>query len=252
MTTSGAVTTAPITAQISAHRRRAFLLLGAVAGVFVLVGLVIGVLVGVPLIGLLLGLVAGVAVAGWFFTSAQGLALRQSGAVPAAAEQHARYHNLTEGLCVAAGIPKPALYVVTDGGLNACAIGRDPAHAAVVVTTGLLEALDRIELEGLLAQQLSHIRNHDIFPATLVVPLAGLAPRLLPLAVAPDREALADQTGVRLTRYPPGLIAALEKISKRPAPALTSTRATAHLWLVSGGDGRMSSLTRRIAALRNL
>lgn len=251
-TSSDVITDTPIPTQIAAHRRRAFLLLGAVVGAFFLLGLAIGLLVGVPLVALV-GLGAGVAAAAWVYGSAQGMALQHSGARPASPEQYPRYHNVTEGLCVAAGIPKPALYVVTEAGLNACAVGRDPAHAAVVVTTGLLEALDRIELEGLLAQQLSHIRNHDIFPATLAVPLRSLlTPRLLALAVAPNREALADQTGVRLTRYPPGLIAALEKIRKGRRPATTSDRATAHLWLVPADDGGATPLARRIGALRDL
>ena len=155
-------------------------------------------------------LLAGLAAAAWVYASADGLALGRSGAVPASPDDYSRYHNITEGLCVAAGIPKPALYVVDDDEINACAIGRDPAHAALVVTTGLLDRLDRIELEGVLAQQLSHIRSHDIFPATVAVPLVGmLAPPLLPLAVGtrpggagrPDRGA-PDPLPARAHRRP--------------------------------------------------
>lgn len=245
--------TNPIQAQIATNRRRALLLLGSLIAVFVLFGLLVGFVARIPLVGLGLALVAGLGAAAWVYASADGLALGRSGAVPASPDDYSRYHNITEGLCVAAGIPKPALYVVRDDAINACAIGRDPAHAALVVTTGLLDRLDRIELEGVLAQQLSHIRSHDIFPATVAVPLVGmLAPPLLPLAVGTDREAVADQIGVRLTRYPPGLIAALEKMGTGTAGAVAAPRATAHLWLVPSREGLGTPLAKRIAALKEL
>jgi heat shock protein HtpX len=242
----------PIQAQIATNRRRALLLLGSFIGLFVLFGLVIGLIAGVPVIGLGLALLAGLGAAAWVYRSADGLALSRSGAAPAGADEYPRYHNVVEGLCVAAGIPKPGLYVVRADALNACAVGRDPAHAALVVTTGLLERLSRIELEGILAQQLSHIRTHDIFPATVAVPLVGVLPPLLPLAVGTDREALADQTGVRLTRYPPGLINALEKIRTGPSTNMPVPKAVAHLWLVPAGDRVGTPLAKRIAALKEL
>lgn len=242
----------PIHSQIAANRRRTVLLFGALVGALVVLGLVLGAVVGIPLVGLGLALLVGLGLAAWVYTSAERLVLARTGATAAGKREYSRYHNITEGLCVAAGIPKPALYLVRDGALNAFAVGRDPSHAAVVVTTGLLERLDRIELEGVLAQQLSHIRNHDILPATVLVPLAGVLPPLLPFALAPDREAVADQTGVRLTRYPPGLIAALEEIRKGPVAVAGAARATAHLWLASSREGDGPPLAQRIAALKDL
>src|SRR3990170_4973231 len=97
-----------------------------------------------------------------------------SHARPADPVEHARLHNLVEGLCIAGGLPKPRLYVVDDDAPNAFATGRDPRHAAVAVTTGLLAKLNRVELEGVLAHELSHIKNYDILVSTLAVTLVGV------------------------------------------------------------------------------
>src|SRR5687767_15327371 len=88
--------------------------------------------------------------------------------------EHARLHNIVEGLCIAAGLPKPRVYVIDDAAPNAFATGRDPRHAAIAVTTGLLAKLDRVELEGVLAHELSHIKNYDILVSTLAVTLVGV------------------------------------------------------------------------------
>ena len=78
---------------------------------------------------------------------------------PSRLDDEPRYHNLVEGLCVSAGLPKPELYVIDDDAPNSFATGRNPDHAAIVVTTGLLEKLSRMELEGVLAHELAHIRS---------------------------------------------------------------------------------------------
>lgn len=235
------------------NRRRSLLLLGGFVAAVVLLGLIVGAVIGIPVVGLVAALVLGGAGAAGVYLYADRVALAQSGAQPAGAAEFPRYHNIVEGLSVAAGIPKPALYVVRDATLNAFATGRDPQHAAVVATTGLLEKLNRIELEGILAQQLSHIRNYDTRVATIVVPVGMVAPPLVPYALSPDREAVADQGGVRLTRYPPGLIAALEKLRSEPAAVgAPGKRATSHLWLASSGSGAHPALERRIAALRDM
>ena len=96
-----------------------------------------------------------------------------SHAVPADPVQYARYHNLVEGLCIASGLPKPRLYIVDDAAPNAFSTGRNPKHAAVAVTTGLLEKMNRVELEGVLAHELSHIRNYDVLVMTLAVTMVG-------------------------------------------------------------------------------
>lgn len=101
------------------------------------------------------------------------LVLRLSNARPANREEYLLLNNLVEGLCIAGGIPKPKLYVIDDTAPNAFATGRDPKHSVVVVTTGLLQKLDRSELEGVLAHELSHIRNFDIRFMTLVTIMVG-------------------------------------------------------------------------------
>jgi heat shock protein HtpX len=184
------------------------------------------------------------------------VALALSRARPVSLEEEPRYHNLVEGLCIAAGLPKPELYVVDDDAPNAFATGRNAAHAALVVTRGLLDKLSRVELEGVLAHELSHIRRGDILVTTLAVTLLGLLPvplsnPLIGLTMSRRRESEADLSGVRLTRYPPGLIAALEKIRIGGPVARTGSRATAHLWLQSPHDHR-DSIEDRISALRDL
>ncbi len=88
--------------------------------------------------------------------------------------EYARFHNLVEGLCIASGLPKPRLYIVDDPAPNAFSTGRNPKHAAVAVTTGLLEKMNRVELEGVLAHELSHIRNYDVLVMTLAVTMVGI------------------------------------------------------------------------------
>lgn len=242
-----------IQSEITANRRRAFLLLGGVVIAVALLGLIVGAVAGLPGVGLGAGLVAAVGAAVWVYLASDRVALGMSGAEPASAAEFPRYYNVVDGLCVAAGIPRPALHVVRDGALNAFATGRDPHHAALVVTTGLLERLNRIELEGVLAQQLSHIRNYDTLTGAIAVPLFGMvAPSLVPVALNRDRESAADRTGVRLTRYPPGLIAALEKLRTEPVAVANAKRATAHLWFESPRSRTHPPLDARIAALRDM
>ena len=103
-----------------------------------------------------------------------------SRARPASVEEYPRLHNLVEGLCIAGGLPKPRIYVVDDPSPNAFATGRNPKHAAIAVTTGLLEKMNRVELEGVLAHELSHIKNYDILVSTLAVTMVGV------IAIAAD------------------------------------------------------------------
>lgn len=290
------------------------LLVVAFVCLILLLGWVIELLFGFGVAGLIGALVfagAGSAVAYW---KSDSVALAMSHARPADPATYARLHNLVEGLCIAAGLPKPRIYVIDDEAPNAFATGRDPRHAAVAVTTGLMDKLTRIELEGVLAHELSHIKNYDILVSTLAVTMVGVVavltdfslrfmwwggPRhrddsrsggggpaaalaivgIVLLAVAPlvaklmqavisrRREALADVSGVALTRYPPGLISALEKLRDDTTVVHSSSRATAHLWVESPlartpEEGRLSRLNRlfdthppleeRIQALKEL
>jgi heat shock protein HtpX len=245
------------------------------------VGWAVDLLLGFGLIGLVVALIVAAVGTGVAYWKSDAIALAMSHARPADPTTHARLHNLVEGLCIAAGLPKPRIYVIEDDAPNAFATGRSPRHAAVAVTTGLIDKLTRIELEGVLAHELSHIKNYDILVSTLAVTLVGvvallsdfslrflwwggprhrddsrsgggggpaavlavfglvllllapLAAKLMQATISRRREALADVSGVALTRYPPGLISALEKLRDDSTVVHSSSRATAHLWVES-------------------
>jgi heat shock protein HtpX len=158
---------------IAKNRRGTWLLLFAA---FVLLG-VVGATVSWALGGGWPGAIVGVGVAFaltvFAYLSSDKLALRATRAQPAPIEQYPQLHNIIESVSIAAGIPKPSVYIVDDPAPNAFATGRDPQHAAVAVTTGLLQKMNRDELEGVIAHELSHVRNYDIRVMTVAVATAG-------------------------------------------------------------------------------
>jgi heat shock protein HtpX len=228
--------------------------------VVLVIGALLAVLAG-PLSFVVAAVVA-LVLAGFAYLYADRIVLKLSHARPASPDDEPRYHNLVEGLCVSAGLPKPELYLIDDDAPNSFATGRNPDHAAIVVTTGLLQKLSRMELEGILAHELSHIRSNDTLVTSLGATLVGLplmpagplAGRLLGSLVGRGRERDADIGGVRLTRYPPGLAAALEKVRRAGPATLPSSRAMAHLWISSplDADDAAGRLEARIAALRDM
>ena len=106
----------------------------------------------------------------WFSSS---IALRMTGAVPASREEYFDLYTIVENLSITAGLPMPKVYVINDMAPNAFATGRNPKHAVVAVTTGLLSILEKAELEGVIAHELSHIGNRDMLVGTVAVVLAG-------------------------------------------------------------------------------
>lgn len=248
----------------SQNQRRSATLLGLSVGVIAVIVAAVLVLAGFAWVGVVVaGVVAGLAGLAAYRT-ADLIVLRASGATPADAKDPARLYNLVEGLCIANGLPEPSLYVVDEPAANAFAVGRSPRHASLVVTTGLLDTLDRIELEAVLAQQLSHIKNNDIAVSTLAAsvlrwPLGIGATRSR--VIDPERTVRADLAAVEMTRFPPGLIGALEKIRSDPATVERAPQASTHLWFappLSTGQGRGGSasplpfLEDRLAVLREL
>jgi heat shock protein HtpX len=160
--------------RITQNRWRSFLL---ILGAIVLaggVGYLFGYLFDGGLIGLVIALI--IAAVGSFASYRYGdrLVLRISRARPATREEYPQLHNLVEGLCIASGMPVPALYVIPEDAPNAFATGRDPEHASVAVTEGLLRTLNRVELEGVLAHELSHVKNRDMLVGTLAATLVGV------------------------------------------------------------------------------
>lgn len=186
-------------------------------------------------------------------------------------EDHVELWNIVENLSITAGLPMPKLAIIDDPAPNAFATGRDKEHAVVAVTTGLLGILNKTELEGVIAHELSHVGNRDILLSTVVVVLVGfvsiiadvflrgmffgnqdrdskaggimiivgvalsiLAPifaTLIQLAISRKREFLADASGALLTRYPEGLASALGKISSYSGKMMNANTATAHLFI---------------------
>ncbi|MCI3949681.1 MAG: Zn-dependent protease with chaperone function, partial [Acidimicrobiales bacterium] len=242
---------------------RLLVLLGAVAAAPTVLGLLVGLVVGVPVIGLLVGLVIGLAVVALAWWRAEPLTLSLTGARPADPVEHARLLNLLDGLCAASGLTRPAAFVVADAAPNALALGRSPRSAAVVVTEGLLAQLRRVELEAVLAHELSHVKDGATALRTVAVPLIGVPATVLPAGpagrlrhwVVGEAEAPADLAAVAITRYPPGLASALEVVASTGGRVATPP-AVAHLWLApplgafpaSPGEG----LPERVAFLREL
>ena len=159
--------------QIARNKRRTFVMLAAFVLLIAAVAVAIGVIFRAGMAIVPIAIVIAIAMAWTSYFASDKIALAASRAKPADGPEYARYHNLVEGLCIAAGLPKPRLYVVDDPAPNAFATGRNPEHAALAVTTGLLEIMNRVELEGVLAHELSHVRNYDILVSTIAVTAVG-------------------------------------------------------------------------------
>lgn len=211
----------------------------------------------------------------WF---SDKIVLRMTNAEPVSKNNAKELYNIVENLAITAGLPLPKIYLINEDVPNAFATGRNPEHAVVAVTTGLLDRLDRSELEGVIAHELSHIGNRDMFISTAAVILVGfisiasdffmrslwwrgrgerrdihpvliligiilaiLAPvaaMLIRLAISRKREFLADASGALLTRYPEGLASALEKISSDTRPMKVASNTNSHLWFDDPFDNK--------------
>lgn len=152
-----------------------FAVVWAVAGA--LIGLLTGGGTGVPG-GVVIALILAALVAGWSLLFGRGTVLRLAGAMPADPQQYPELHHVVEALAIGDGIPKPEVYVVDDPSPNAFATGLSPQHAAVTVTTGLLQTMNREELEGVISHELSHVRNHDTRLLLVVATMIGFAAML--------------------------------------------------------------------------
>jgi heat shock protein HtpX len=160
--------------QITRNKWRSVLLVFLVLLLAAALGYVFGILFEAGPFGVVVALVIAAIMSWSSYRYGDRLVLRVSRARPASREEYPRYHNIVEGLAIAGGIPTPALYVIPEKAPNAFATGRDPEHASVAVTEGLLEILNRVELEGVLAHELAHVRNRDILVGTLVATLVGV------------------------------------------------------------------------------
>lgn len=230
-----------------------------------------------------------------YFAAAR-LALAVNGAKEIQKSDNPRLFRVVENLSIATGTPMPKVYIMDDPAPNAFATGRDPQHASVAATTGILDILDDTELEAVMAHEMGHVKNYDIrvmmivfglvsaigliadllirmvwfsdddnspnpiflvlgIVAAIIAPIVAI---LVQFAVSRQREFLADATGAMTTRYPEGLITALEKIGAHGSVMKRQNNSTAHLFfanpLKSKGIAKLFSthppIEERIARLR--
>ncbi|HUP75901.1 MAG TPA: M48 family metalloprotease [Acidimicrobiales bacterium] len=158
---------------VAKNRRWTWVLLGASFLLLAVVSLTVSIYLGGGVVGVIAGIAVAMALTFVGYAGSDRIALAATHAREADPTHFAQLHNLVEQMAIAAGIPKPKVYVVHDPAPNAFATGRNPRSAAVAVTTGLLEKLDRDELEGVLAHELAHIRNYDTRVMTVAVATAG-------------------------------------------------------------------------------
>jgi heat shock protein HtpX len=223
---------------------------------------------GVVFYGVVIGALIYVAIQ---YYSAGNQALSMAGAKPITKTDNPRLYRIVENLAITTGLPMPKVYIVEDPAPNAFATGRDPEHAAVAATTGLLEIMDDAELEGVMAHELAHVKNFDIRVTTIVfglvvvvglladvlarmaffggmrrngggnplilvvgilaMILAPLLAALIQAAISRQREYLADATGALTTRHPEALASALEKLGQYGRPLKKQQASMAHLWM---------------------
>ncbi len=262
--------------QITANKRKTWVLISLFTIVILLLGWALGVWYGDANIGIILAVIVATIMTLFGYYRGDSVALTVAGAKEVKKQEAPELYRLVENLSIASGLSTPRVYVIEDPSANAFATGRDPSHASIAVTTGLLRLLEKPELEGVLAHELSHIKNYDIRVMTIVIVLVGvvillsdgmlrsiffrnrdndnkgagililiglvlaiLSPlfaELIKLAVSRSREYLADASGSLLTRYPEGLARALEKIAKEDRPMKRANHATAHLFLANPFD----------------
>jgi heat shock protein HtpX len=228
-------------------RRAAILVAGAGVVPALVVGLVLAFVVA-PLVGVVVFVVAAVVVAAFVWHRATASVLKRIGGRVVNPEEVPRLANVVEGLCATFGLRMPALVVLEDPVPNTCSVGRDPTTASVMVTRGLLDQLDLIELEGVMAHELAHIKERDTVlgdvAVTVLWPLVAVlgSDALIRWALGSGREFRADQMAVSLVRYPTGLRDALDQMVAAPVPAGSyftgrGWRATRRLWCVPSVGG---------------
>lgn len=261
------------------NRRRTVLLLVGFLLFFLLLGLAVdAVWAGfltpagepLPLVTLIAGTLAtAMSITGYFGGAQLVMSSLHARGLDQNNPEHRQLFNVVTEMALASGLPQPAIFVIPDPAPNALATGRDPQHAAIAVTEGLLHLLNREEMQGVIAHEMAHIGNRDTLTMTLVAVLFGgavmladwarralyfrddrrrgspvmfvlvlllvaltpLLSRLLAMAVSRQREYLADASAAECTRNPIGLASALEKIGAATSPLRAATRGTAHLFI---------------------
>lgn len=255
--------------QIAANKRNTILIMiffviviGVIGGIFAFTFRDPWIEVGILVISLIYAVIQ--------YFAASSLAVAMTGAKPIEKKDYPVYYNAVENLSLTAGIPMPKVYVIDDPAPNAFATGRDPKHAVIAATTGLLDIMNKNELEAVVGHELSHIKNYDIrvsmitfglvciigfiadlglrmsyygdkedrSPVGAVILLitaifAPLVASLAQLAVSREREYLADISSANLTRYPEGMISALKKLAEHGRPMRRQNAAAESLYIAN-------------------
>src|SRR4030088_1564348 len=255
--------------QIARNKRNSVIVVIGFLAVWLLAGILVGgiaygnsgAIAGAVILG---ALGIGAALFSYYFGSATVLAA--VGAQEADPHEYQHLYNIVQTLAIGDGLPVPKVYVMDDPSPNAFATGRDPNHAAVTVTTGLLQMMNREELEGVLAHEMSHVKNYDVRMLLVVTTMIGLAALIasmywngalrfrsrderatlivfaigiiftviafligpiMQMALSRQRESLADASGVELTRHPHGLLRAMKEIAQNDKPPAKFNNAVA-------------------------
>ncbi len=258
--------------QIAANKRKTIFIMSLFVLVIGAIGYAYGLYVGsFNSLYLIFGFAIIYSLISYFVSSKVALAV--NGAKPIQKSDNPRLYRIIENLSITTGLPMPKVYLIDDPAPNAFATGRDPSHASVAATTGILDLLDDKELEGVMAHEMGHVQNYDIrvmmivfacvsvvgllsdfllrmmwfgggdddeggspLMMVLAIVLAVLAPivaTLVQLAVSRRREFLADATGALTTRYPDGLASALTKIESAGSVMKRQNSSTAHLFFAN-------------------
>lgn len=254
---------------ISANKRNTFLIMALFIGIIGAIGWAVSYLYGDVSIAYGVVIVAAIYALVQYFL-ADKLAVMSTGAVEIQKNDNPRLWRIIENLAITEGLPMPKVYIVPDPAPNAFATGRDPKHASVAATAGILDIMDDRELSAVFAHEMSHVKNYDIRvsmiafglvsvigllsdialrmmffrnsderegqnPIVMIIGivfilLAPLAALLIQMAISRQREYLADASGVELTRDPEGLADALEKLEQYGQPMQKQSTATSHLF----------------------
>ncbi|MBX4212156.1 M48 family metallopeptidase [Candidatus Pacearchaeota archaeon] len=244
--------------EITKNKIKSVILIGVVIIVFILLGYIIANILnpGYFFVIMIISIIFSLSYSLISYYNSDKIALASVNAKPASPTQHRQLISAVENMSLASGLPMPKVYVMESDQINAFASGRDPQHAVICVTSGSIKKLNKQELEGVIAHEMSHIANFDIRFMTLATVLIGMisilaeiflrslwmsgdkedkkggiliilgilfailapiASRLVALSISRKREFTADATGVKFTRYPPGLASALKKIKQEHA-----------------------------------
>jgi heat shock protein HtpX len=253
---------------VAANKRNTVIIMAVFVGIIGAIGWAVGYLNGQPSIAVGVIIVAAIYALIQYFLASK-LAVAMTGAKEIQKQDNPRLYRIVENLAITSGMDTPKVYIIDDAAPNAFATGRDPKHAIVAATTGILEVMDDRELEAVMAHEISHVRNYDIRvsmiafglvsaigilsdiairmfffsdrrennvnPIVMVIGIALiiLAPiiaAIVQMAISRQREYLADASGVLTTRDSEGLASALEKLGQYGRPMQKQSTASAHLF----------------------